>query len=71
MSVGTTSKKIIELEAELKRLKKELNKEKSKKDDRFKLLDLFGSWEGEIETFLTEFYSRRERKGRANERLSP
>jgi hypothetical protein len=71
MSIDTTSKKIIELEVELKKLKKKLSKEKSKKDDRFKLLDLFGSWEGEIETFLTEFYRRRERKGRANERLSP
>jgi hypothetical protein len=54
MSIDTTSKKIIELEVELKKLKKKLSKEKSKKDDRFKLLD-----------------RRRERKGRANERLSP
>jgi hypothetical protein len=32
--------------------------------DRLKLLDPFGSWDGEIDTFLQEFYPRRERRGR-------
>ncbi len=28
------------------------------------LVDLFGTWKGEIDTFLQELYRRRERKGR-------
>jgi hypothetical protein len=32
--------------------------------DRTKLLNLFGAWDGEIETVLQEFYTRRERRGR-------
>ena len=32
--------------------------------DRTKLLDLFGAWDGEIDTFLQELYGRRERRGR-------
>jgi hypothetical protein len=34
------------------------------KKDRSKLTDLFGAWEGEIDTFLENFYKRRERRGR-------
>jgi len=29
-----------------------------------KLLDLFGTWEGDIDDFLQGFYIRRERRGR-------
>jgi hypothetical protein len=32
--------------------------------NRAKLLDLFGTWEGDIDPFLQELYSRRERRGR-------
>lgn len=32
--------------------------------DRSKLLNLFGTWDGEIDTVLQEFYTRRERRGR-------
>ncbi|HAO20863.1 MAG: hypothetical protein BWK80_09655 [Desulfobacteraceae bacterium IS3] len=34
------------------------------KKDRSKLTDLFGAWEGEIDTFLEDFYRQRERRGR-------
>jgi hypothetical protein len=32
--------------------------------DRTKLLNLFGAWDGETDTFLQEFYARREKRGR-------
>ena len=32
--------------------------------DRTKLLDLFGAWDGEVDTFLQELSVRRERRGR-------
>ena len=35
-----------------------------KPENKMRLLDLFGEWDGDIEAFLSEFYARRERRGR-------
>jgi hypothetical protein len=35
-----------------------------KKQNREKILKLFGQWDGEVDGFLHDFYERRQRRGR-------
>lgn len=35
-----------------------------KKQNREKILDLFGQWDGEVDGFLHDFYERRQKRGR-------
>lgn len=35
-----------------------------KKQNREKILDLFGQWDGEVNGFLHDFYERRQKRGR-------
>jgi hypothetical protein len=37
-----------------------------KKQNREKILKLFGQWDGEVDGFLHDFYERRQRRGRCN-----
>lgn len=70
MRANAISKKISDIEEEIKEIKKELHLETKKKSNPLKLLDIFGSWEGEIDTFLDELYKKRAKRGRSYERLS-
>ena len=61
----TLESEIIELRRSLERFMSVSSPLPStRKKNRMKLLDLFGTWEGEIDEFLHEFYERRERRGR-------
>ena len=35
-----------------------------KKQDKEKILKLFGQWDGDIDGYLEDFYERRQRRGR-------
>jgi hypothetical protein len=35
-----------------------------KKQNREKIIKLFGQWDGEVDGFLSDFYERRQRRGR-------
>jgi len=62
-------KKIEDIEAELKRIKKKYDV-KAITIKRSKLLDLYGTWEGDVDIILKDLYRRRERKGRTDESIS-
>ena len=70
--MSVTAKKIKMLEYEVMNLRLSLEHFRSPQKDgllkpaknRSKILNLFGAWDGEIETVLQEFYTRRERRGR-------
>lgn len=63
--------KINIIERELKNLKETLNLKMRKESNSGSILELYGCWEGEIDSFLNELYSRRKRKGRlTDEKLS-
>jgi len=69
MTTNIFMKKIEDIEAELKRIKKKYDV-MAVTIKRFKLLDLYGSWEGDVDIILKDLYRRRERKGRTNEWIS-
>jgi hypothetical protein len=70
--MSITEKRIKTLEDEVMSLRASLEKLMSPKyhtlhkvnKNRAKLLDLFGEWDGDIDSFLQELYERRERRGR-------
>jgi len=36
----------------------------NRKENKEKILELYGLWDGEVDGFLKDFYERRERRGR-------
>jgi hypothetical protein len=36
----------------------------TKKENKEKILKLYGQWDGEVDDFLKDFYERRQRRGR-------
>jgi hypothetical protein len=69
MTTNIFMKKIEDIEAELKRIKKKYDV-KAITIKRSKLLDLYGTWEGDVDIILKDLYRRRERKGRTDEWIS-
>lgn len=69
MTTNIFMKKIEDIEAELKRIKKKYDV-KAITIKRSKLLDLYGSWEGDVDIILKDLYRHRERRGRTNEWIS-
>ena len=69
MTTNIFMKKIEDIEAELKRIKKKYDV-KAITITRSKLLDLYGTWEGDVDIILKDLYRRRERKGRTDEWIS-
>jgi hypothetical protein len=64
MSVNL-AERIDKLENEVSNIKKMLVLVPSKKKQYNQLLNLYGKWEGEVETFFNDFYQRRNRRGRS------
>lgn len=71
----TYDKRLRTVEDEIITIRKDLDalvllKNKHRYDKKFpgyiepKLIELFGEWDGEIDSFLNELYKKRERRGR-------
>lgn len=70
--MSMTAKQLRRLESEMMNLRLVLEQYRTSpqktftkpRENRHDLLKLFGAWDGEIQPILTEFYARRERRGR-------